>query len=157
MAASLHSHAAAPAHPCKRYTPALKGFVCTALLRCSWHGNSLHPQPVALAAASLHSQPAASRSSLQAPHTSPKGLRYRCSASLARARQQPAFAAGCIFRFAQLLSSFGGRSLIGSRSMAPGCTAPLCFMLLCHRRGLCLSKLGTSAAKMQWGFTLYIW
>ena len=36
-----------PAHPCKRCTPALKGFVCAALLRCSWHGNSLHSQSAA--------------------------------------------------------------------------------------------------------------
>ena len=38
------------AHPCKRCTPALSGFVTAAVLRCSWHGNSLHPQPVALMA-----------------------------------------------------------------------------------------------------------
>ena len=48
-----------PAHPCKRCTPALPGFVTAAVLRSLRHGSSLHPQPVALAAASLHSQPAA--------------------------------------------------------------------------------------------------
>ena len=84
-----------PAHHCKRRTPALKCFICAALLRCSWNGNSLHSQPVAFSAASLHSHSAASRSSLQAPHISPIGLRYRCSASLFVARQQPASAACC--------------------------------------------------------------
>ena len=83
------------AHPCKRRTPALKGFVTAAVLRFSWLGNSPHSQPVASSAASLHSHAAASRSSLQAMHTSPVGLRCRCSASLARARQLAAFASGC--------------------------------------------------------------
>ena len=61
-----------PAHPCKRCTPALKGFICAALLRCSYHGNSLQPQPVALMAR----QQAAFAASC-----------FRCS--------KPAFAASC--------------------------------------------------------------
>ena len=51
------------AHPCKRCTPALKGFVCAAVLRCSYHGNSQHPQPVALVA---RQQPAFARSYISA-------------------------------------------------------------------------------------------
>ena len=96
------------AHPCKRRTPALKGFVSAALLRCSYHGNSLQPQLVALMArqqaasapgcsrcSKLAFAASCTRSSLQAPHTSPEGLRLRCSASLFVARHQPASAAGC--------------------------------------------------------------
>lgn len=46
----------------------------------------LHLRSIAFAfpCTTLHSQVAASRSSLQAPHTRPEGLRYRCSASLAQ-------------------------------------------------------------------------
>ena len=62
----------------------------------AWQGNSPHPQPVALAAAACIRTQLHPRSSLQALHTSPKGLRYRCSASLFLLRQQPAYTAGCI-------------------------------------------------------------
>ncbi len=50
----------------------------------------------AIPCTSLHPHAAASRSSLQSLHSSPEGLRLRCSASLARALQQPASAAGCL-------------------------------------------------------------
>ena len=59
------------AHPCKRCTPALKGFVIAAVLRSLGHGNCLQPQSVALVAG----QQPAFRSSQHALHTSPEGLR----------------------------------------------------------------------------------
>jgi len=76
---ALHSALRAPlAQHCLRFCLQQPAFVA-GCLHCS----------------SLHSHAAASRLSLQALHTSPEGLRLRCSASLARSRHQPASSVCC--------------------------------------------------------------
>ena len=84
-----------PAHPCKRCTPALKGFVCAALLRCSWHGNSLHSQS---AAPAQHDSAALRLEGLRL-----RSIAFACTSTATaciRSRllawQQPAFARSCI-------------------------------------------------------------
>ena len=102
------------AHPCTRCTPALKGFVCAAVLRSLGHGNRPHSQPVALMArqqpasaagcfhaASLPSQAAAFRSEHSAALRL-EGLRLR-SIAFTQPTHQPALDRSGTLRFAVLL------------------------------------------------------